>query len=61
MPTSWQSTVPGMERRLSSSPAGESHLAIVFLVLKHVNEVIEQLATVATYQDVRVACKKVGC
>jgi len=48
----WQRLFPLL---LLLTSAGESHLAIVFLVLKHVNEVIEQLATVATYQDVRVA------
>jgi len=37
------------------APACESHFAIVFLVLQHVHQVVEQLATVATYQDVGVA------
>ena len=41
------------------SPARESHFAIVFLVLQHVDQVVEQLATVATYQDVGVAWGKV--
>jgi hypothetical protein len=35
--------------------AGEPHLAVVLLVLQHVNQVIEQLTTVTTDQDIRIA------
>ena len=38
--------------------ACEPHLAVDPLMLQHVNNIIKQLSTIATYQDVRVACKE---
>jgi 5-hydroxyisourate hydrolase-like protein (transthyretin family) len=35
--------------------AGEPHLAVVLLVLQHVNQIVEQLTTVTTDQDIRIA------
>jgi hypothetical protein len=35
--------------------AGEPHLAVVLLVVQHVHQVIEQLPTVTTDQDIRIA------
>ena len=37
-------------------PAGEPHLAVVLLVVQHVHQVTEQFSTIATDQDVRIAC-----
>ena len=39
----------------------EPHLAVDPFVLQHIHDVIKQLTTVATDQDVRVTCQHEKC